>query len=65
MSKLTRLIRATKKAGAAARKKNEAATKSGERVITREQAKENVERLKNQEAAKTVQKKVALLRKQL
>lgn len=63
MSALTRALRAAKKAGAAARKKNEAATKSGERVITREQAKENVERRKNQEAAKTVQKKGSIAKK--
>jgi TolA-binding protein len=43
--------------------KNQPATKSGERVITREQAREKIERLKNQEAAKVVQKKGSIAKK--
>ena len=43
--------------------KNQPATKSGERVITREQAREKIERLKNQEAAKVVEKKGSIAKK--
>ena len=64
MSALTKALRkAAKKAGTAARKKNQPARKSGERVVTREQAKENVERRKNQEAAKVVEKKGSIAKK--
>ena len=43
--------------------KNQPATRSGERVITREQAREKIERLKNQEAAKVVEKKGSIAKK--
>jgi len=43
--------------------KNQPATKSGERVITREQASEKIKRLKNQEAAKVVEKKGSIAKK--
>ena len=63
MSALTRALRAANKAGKAVRKKNQPARKSGERVVTREQAKENIELRKNKEAAKTVQKKGSIAKK--
>lgn len=44
-------------------KKDQPATKSGEYAITREQAKDRIKRLKDQEAAKTVEKKGSIAKK--
>jgi hypothetical protein len=64
---LNRLRRAASKAGKAAskavREKNQPARKSGERVKTTKQVKEDIERLKNKEAAKTTQKKGSIAKK--
>jgi len=64
---LNRLRRAASKAGKAAskavREKNQPARESGERVKTAKQIKEDIERLKNKEAAKTTQKKGSIAKK--
>jgi len=64
---LNRLRRAASKAGKAAskavREKNQPARNSGERVKTTKQVKEDIERLKNREAAKTTQKKGSIAKK--
>ena len=64
---LNTLRRAASKAGKAAskavREKNQPARKSGERVKTTKQVKEDIERLKNKEAAKTTQKKGSIAKK--
>ena len=64
---LSKIRRAGAKAGKAAskavREKNQPARKSGERVKTTKQVKEDIERLKNKEAAKTTQKKGSIAKK--
>jgi len=61
------LKKAARKAGKAAsrvaREKNQPARESGERVKTTKQVKEDIERLKNREAAKTTQKKGSIAKK--
>jgi hypothetical protein len=64
LSKIRRAgAKAGKAASKAARTKNQPARESGERVKTTKQVKEDIERLKNQEAAKTTQKKGSIAKK--
>ena len=64
---LSALKKAARKAGKAASKaartKNQPARKSGERVKTTKQVKEDIQRLKNKEAAKTTQKRGSIAKK--
>lgn len=64
LSTLKKVARkAGKAASKAARTKNQPARKSGERVKTTKQVKEDIERLKNREAAKVTEKKGSIAKK--